>query len=213
MSLTTGTRVAVSLVRPVGRAIDWVPFAAVLVATLGLAVATGDQVRPYNLAATARLSALLLGATAGFALVDAAAGMTAATPVPRWLRQWTRTVLALAAAMAAWGAVFAVLASRSVRGAELGAGGYLLEASVCVGTGLACTAVVVRQRGADRSGAVFGAAVLLAVAAGTLFYPGRVWPLPVEPDWAPVHDAWLFFAPVPLAVLVFANRERHRQRR
>ncbi|SEQ09886.1 hypothetical protein SAMN05216188_10256 [Lentzea xinjiangensis] len=213
MSLTTNSRVAISLVRPVSRAIDWIPFAAVLVATAGLAVATGDQVRPYNLAATVRLSALLLGATAGFALVDAASDATAATPVPRWLRQWTRTVLAFAAAMAAWGVVFAVLASRSMAGTELGFGGYLLEAAVCVSAGLACTAVVVRHRGADRSAAVSGAAVLLAVAASTLFYPGRVWPLPVEPDWAPVHDGWLLFAPIPLAVLAFANRERHRQRR
>lgn len=213
MSLTTNSRVAISLVRPVSRAIDWVPFAAVLVVTIGLAAATGDQVRPYNLAATVRLSALLLGAAAGFALVDVATDATAATPVPRWLRQWTRTVLAFAAAMVAWGAVFAVLASRSMTGTELGTGGYLLEASICVSTGLACTAAVVRQRSADRSSAVFGAAVLLAVAASTLFYPGRVWPLPMEPDWVPVHDSWLFFAPVPLAVLVVANTERHRQRR
>ncbi|CCH28380.1 hypothetical protein ABZ816_28760 [Actinosynnema sp. NPDC047251] len=213
MPLTTRVRVAVCLVRPLSRAIDWGPFAAVLVALVGLAVATGDDVRPFNLAATVRLAALLLGATAGFALVDAAATVTAAVPVPRWLRQWTRTLIAALVACAAWGLVFGVLAWRSAPGSDLGAPGYALEAVVCVGFGLACTAAVARRHGTDRSAAVIGSAVLLALAAGTLFYPGRVWPLPSEPDWDSVHTAWWFALPIPLVVLVLANREARRQRR
>ncbi|MBM7772260.1 hypothetical protein JOD54_002464 [Actinokineospora baliensis] len=204
------TRVSLSLFRPVVRAVDWVPFAGVAVAAVGLAVATGGDVRPFNLAATVRLTALLLGATAGFALLDPAAAATAATPVPRWIRQWTRTLVAFGASLAVWAVAFTVLAVRSAKGAQLGTGGYLLEACVCVAAGLAVTAVLARSRGADRSIAMTGAAVLFALAAATLFYPGRVWPLPGEPDWAPVHLAWLVVLPLPVLVLAHANRDTRR---
>lgn len=197
--------VTLCLLKPIARAVDWIPFAAVVPATLALALATGDEVQSFNLAATIRLCALLLGAAAGFALVDPVAVVT---PVPRWVRQWLRTALAFAAASFAWCAVFSVLASRSAEGVDLGIGGYALEAAVCVVAGLACTAVVAFRRGGERSTGAIGAAVLLAFAASTLFYEGRVWPLPEEPDWAPVHRAWLVAAVVPVVVLTIANSRR-----
>ncbi|WP_143047065.1 hypothetical protein [Amycolatopsis xylanica] len=187
------------LVKPIGRAIDWTPFAVAVPAVLGLAFAAGGE--PVSLAATVRLGALLPGTAAGFAVVDP---LSVVTPVPRWVRQWLRTLLAFAAAAAAWCAVFGVFAVRAAPGTVTGFGGYALEAAVCVSAGLACTAVVAVRR-ADRVSGAVGAAVLLALAASTLFYEGRVWPLPEEPEWAAVHHAWLLVLPVPLMVLTLAN--------
>ncbi|WP_370944116.1 hypothetical protein AB5J62_34095 [Amycolatopsis sp. cg5] len=193
----TFARVIGRLIKPIGRAMDWTPLAVAVPAMIALAVAAG--IEPVSVAATIRLGALLLGAAAGFALVDP---VPVVTPVPRWVRQWLRTLLAFVAAAAAWCAMFAVFASRAAPGA--GFGGYALEAAVCLSAGLACTAVVVLRR-ADRVAGAVGAAVLLALAASTFFYEGRVWPLPEEPDWSAVHQGWLVALPIPVLVLTMAN--------
>lgn len=199
MSVTTIARATGCLVKPVGRAVDWVPFAVAVPAILVLALVT--EAESVTLAATVRLAALLLGAAAGFAVVDPVAVVT---PLPRWVRQWLRTTLGFAAAAVAWCAVFAVLAFRAAPGVDTGFDGYALEAAVCVSAGLACTAVVATRR-ADRMTGAVGAAVLLALAASTLFYEGRVWPLPEEPEWAAVHQAWPVAFPIPLIILTLAN--------
>ncbi|MFI9050874.1 hypothetical protein [Streptomyces sp. NPDC053427] len=197
-----------ALLLPLLRAIDWVPLIAAAVVSLGLAMATtpGSTVEPANATITLRMAGVLLGAAAGFALVDAAAVTTAVTPVPRWLRQWIRTLLVVGAAAIAWAGTFLALTARLADGTEMQTPGLVTEAAVSLLVGLACTAVAVRQR-PERMAAVIGAAALLAVAVSTLPYMEYVWPYPAGPRWDEIHQGWLSVLPAPLLALVFAHRD------
>ncbi|MEU2791637.1 hypothetical protein [Streptomyces sp. NPDC007100] len=196
------------LLGPLARAVDWTPVLATAVVSLGTAAATAPcaVVEPDSAAVTLRLAGVLLGAAAGFALVDVAAAATTATPVPRWLRQWIRTLLVTSAAAAAWAATFLVLAARTADGTQLRASGLATEAAVCLFGGLACTAVAVRRR-PERLAAVTGAAALLTIAVSTLPCVEDVWPYLGNPRWDDVHLAWLTAGLVPLPALAVAHRE------
>ncbi|MFF4951434.1 hypothetical protein [Streptomyces chattanoogensis] len=197
-----------ALLPPLIRAIDWVPVIAAAVVSLGLALATapGSTVEPSNATITLRMAAVLLGAAAGFALVDTAAVTTAVTPVPRWLRQWIRTLLVAGAAAAAWAGTYLLLTARLADGTEIQTPGLVTEAAVTLLVGLACTAIAVRQR-PERIAAVIGAAALLAVAVSTLPYMEDIWPYPTSPWWDEIHRAWLSVLPAPLLALALAHRD------
>lgn len=202
------TRISGQLLGPLIRAVDWTPVAAVASVSVGLALATtpGSPVEPDNAAITLRMAGVLLGAAAGFALVDTASATTMVVPVPRWLRQWLRLLLVAAPIAAVWAGTFLILSVRLAEGAELAAPGLATEAIVCLLTGLACTAFVVRQR-PERLAAVIGAAVLLGLAVITLPWFEAVWPYPGSPRWDKVHQVWLAVLPVPLVGLFLAHRE------
>ncbi|MFH8556232.1 hypothetical protein ACH4GP_28575 [Streptomyces celluloflavus] len=196
------------LLPPLIRAIDWVPVGAAAVVSLGLALVTtpGSAVEPANAMVTLRMAGVLLGAAAGFALVDAAAVTTAVAPVPRWLRQWIRTLLVAGAAAAAWAGTLLLLMVRLADGTEMRTPGLVTEAAVSLLIGLACTAVAVRQR-PERIAAVIGAAALLVIAVSTLPYVEDVWPYPASPRWGEIHRAWLWVLPTPLLTLALAHRD------
>ncbi|MEV7519880.1 hypothetical protein [Streptomyces sp. NPDC091371] len=201
-------RLSAPLLGPLVRAIDWIPVAAAaaVAAVLALATTPGSPVDPDNAAITLRMCGVLLGAAAGFALVDTAAATTTVVPVPRWLRQWLRLLLVAVAAGAAWTAALLLLSARLAEGTELAAAGLATEAAVSVAAGLACTALLVRRR-PERFAAVIGAAVLLGLAVGTLPWFETVWPYPGSPDWDRIHQVWLAVLPAPLLALAFAHRE------
>ncbi|MCX4791741.1 MULTISPECIES: hypothetical protein [unclassified Streptomyces] len=201
-------RLSGPLLGPLIRAIDWIPVATAAAVTIVLALATtpGSAVEPDNAAITLRMSGVLLGAASSFALVDPAEVTTTVVPVPRWLRQWLRLLLVAAATAVVWAGTFLILSTRLAEGAEMAAPGLMTEAAVCVLTGLACTAFVVRRR-PERLAAVAGAAVLLGIAVSTVPWFEEVWPYPGSARWDQIHHVWLAVLPVPVAALVLAHRE------
>ncbi|GLX93859.1 hypothetical protein [Herbidospora sp. NBRC 101105] len=176
---------AVSLAVPLARAADWLPLG--ITAPLVLA---GAWLVPAEFAgAVVRSAGAVLAAAAAFTLVDGMAATTAATPVPRWVRQWARTLMAAAAAGGGWGAAWWLAGAPGPADALAG------EAVAALLLALAGAGWAVRRaegrsggRSEGRAVALAGAAPLLAAGAGT---------------WAPVGSGW-WWAVVPLLLVVAA---------
>ncbi|MCG5217483.1 hypothetical protein [Streptosporangium sp. KLBMP 9127] len=203
-------RSAILLLRPLLRAIDWPPAATVAVCTAAVALLAfpGRDLDPFTALTLTRMAGLLFGAASAFALVDAMSVSSGALPVPRWLRQWLRTLMVLVPVTAGWGLTYAIVLARLAPGASLPLAGTALEAAVCVLAALGGAAVAVR-RSQGRQAALTGAAVLGALVVASLFLSGDLWPWPLPGDvsWEPVHRGWLAALPVVLTVLVVAHRD------
>ncbi|WP_157520334.1 hypothetical protein [Herbidospora daliensis] len=166
-----------ALALPLIRAVDWLPLAATVPAVL-----VGAWLVPAEFAvAVVRLAAALLAAAAAFTLVDAMAATTAATPVPRRVRQWARTLLAALAAGGAWTAAWWLA---GVPGSPVGPAGETVAALLLAFAGAGWAV----RRAEGRAVALAGAAPLLACGAGT---------------WAPAGVGW-WWAVGPLLLLVAA---------
>jgi hypothetical protein len=149
------------------------------------------------------LAAGVLGAGAAFALPDAMAS-TVITPVPRWVRQWLRTGLAVTPAGLIWISLY-LLAERA-SGVDL-TGFVALQAAVCGLLPVAVTAVATRRRDSP-SGALPGPVAQGVVLVGTLFLPDRSSPWSVPSgEWTAVQRAWPVALALVLVTLLLANRE------
>lgn len=205
-------RTALLLLRPLLRAADWAPLAWAAATALGLLGATAlvsGTVVTCDALVLLRLSAAVLGAAAGFCLVDPMAYGTLPLPVPRWLRMWMRTALAAGAALTAWCAALAIMIVSLPKGSSLLIGDVSLEAGTCVLAGLSGAAVAVRLRPAHgRTAALVGAAAQLALLVLTLFLTADLWmwPLQSDPRWPGAHRIWTAVLPLPLVALAVANR-------
>ncbi|TDD80115.1 hypothetical protein [Actinomadura rubrisoli] len=192
------------LIPPLARAIDWTPLCAVaLTMTTVAAIASPD---PGVLLLVLRMTAVLLGSAAAFALVDPIAASTAAVPVPRWIRQWLRCLLALAAAAAAWSPVFTVASTRST--APLPLPGLAVEAATCVAVALTGSALAVRRL-PGTAAALAGLLTQITLIACTLALPTALqpWPGVGDPHWTPAHQGWAVALPCVLALLARANTD------
>jgi hypothetical protein len=203
-------RVAIALVRPLARAISWVPLLAVtpIVPALAGLFGTIDDGLPPDLALVLlRADGLLLGAAAAYTLTDQMAASTAAVPSPRWLRQWTRTTLALTYAAAAWTGTYTIVTARST--SPLPQWDTTVEAAVCVTAGLAGAAFAVRRIPESHAAATAGAATLFTLLAASLFLPAdwSPWPGPGTPHWDTAHTGWLLAIPLTLTALAIAHRD------
>ncbi|MGC5014268.1 hypothetical protein ACLQ2R_26185 [Streptosporangium sp. DT93] len=200
-----------ALLCPLVRAIDWLPpaVAVPLVAALAAVVQPGEPVDPRLGLLVLRMAALLLGVAAAFALVDAMDTGIAAAPVPRWIRQWVRTLLAGAVAAAGWGVAYAIVAVRLAPGDVLPLPGVAVEAAGCVLAALAGAALAVRHH-PGRQAALAGMLVQLALVVA-LWLAGdagdTTWPDPGDPHWDTVHAWWSAALPLPVLVLVLAHRD------
>ncbi|GAA3012605.1 hypothetical protein [Streptosporangium longisporum] len=204
-----------ALLRPLVRATDWTPLAvaAPLTTALAAVVQPGEPVDPRLGLLVLRASAMLLGTAAAFALVDAMDTGTAATPVPRWIRQWTRTLMAAALAAAGWGVTYAIVTVRLAPGDAPPLPGTAVEAAGCVLAALAGAALAVRRH-PGRQAALAGAAVLLALTVAARLPGSAAWPEPGDPRWDVVHAWWSAALPLPVLVLAWAHRDaRERTRR
>ncbi|GAA4576755.1 hypothetical protein [Planotetraspora kaengkrachanensis] len=201
-------RSAPALVRPLTRAIDWSPLAIAgsLIVCVAALVPPGEPLGPVPALTLLRMAALLLGAAAGFALVDAMSASTAAVPVPRWVRQWARTAMALTAAGLVWGATYAIVSARLARGVAVTPSGLAVEAAVCMLVGVAGAATAVRRH-SGRQAALAGAAAQLAACVAALITGGGVWPSLGDEQWDLTHAWWLAALPLPVLVLVAAHRD------
>ncbi|MEU8192843.1 hypothetical protein AB0C10_03560 [Microbispora amethystogenes] len=206
-------RMVILLLRPLLRAVRWAPLAWASLASAAvvvLAALTRGAVVSCDAVVLARLSAGVLGATAGFGLVDPMAYDTLSTPVPRWVRMWLRTALSAGAALGAWGTTLALIVAFLPQGSPLLADDLALEAVTCVLTGLSGAAVAVRLRPRHgRAAALAGAAAQFALLSVTLFLTAELWlwPLQNDPQWPVAHRLWLVLLPLPAVCLALANRD------
>ncbi|MEU4833213.1 hypothetical protein [Streptosporangium sp. NPDC023615] len=199
---------APALLLPLARAIDWPPLAVAvpLAAALAAVVRPGEPVDPSLGLLVLRTAALLLGAAAAFALVDAMGTGTAATPVPRWVRQWARTVMAGAVAAAGWGVTYAIVAARLAPGDALPLAGTAVEAAGCVLAALAGAALAVRHH-PGRQAALAGVLVQLVLVVAARPVGDAAWPEPGAPHWDAAHVWWAAALPLFVLVLLLAHRD------
>ncbi len=198
------------LTLPLIRAIDWVPL---LVASAVVLVLTAiASPNPGTLLLMLRMSAVLLGTAGAFALVDPMAVSTVGLPCPRWIRQWLRTLLALAAIGLAWCAAVTIAAARTTSALALSS--VTAEAAVLAAVGLAGAAVAVRRLPGSIA-AFAGLICQLSLVAGTQFLHGDASPWLAVGDtrWAAIHRVWAVALFVPAAALAWANTDVVRYRR
>ncbi|GII00256.1 hypothetical protein [Planobispora takensis] len=205
----------IQLLRPVVRAVDWTPLAvAGVLALLPVSViGAGSALDPGISLILLRMTGVLLGAAAGFAVSDAMTASTAATPVPRRLRHRLRCGLAGLTAAAFWAAACAVATARLPRGGTLRVPETAVEAAACVAAGLLAASAAGRVR-QGRTAALAGMGGLLAVVAVTMAVRGpyRPWLLPDEDTWAAVHRGWLAVLVLLLVALDLTGRGPRRTR-
>jgi hypothetical protein len=206
MSVTLRARQTGLLVRPLARAVPWMPvLGAAALSGLTVLPALLREPEPHSALWGLRIAAMLLGAAASFALADRMVPVAVA-PTPRWLRQWLRTGLAVVPAATVWIGLYALV--RAVLGAGSAApGGELaVEAAVCGLTGLAGAAVAARVTAA---GALTGPATQGALVLASLFLTGSLdpWQSPGSEHWTAVHVGWSALLPVIALALIIGNRE------
>jgi hypothetical protein len=205
---------ALLLVRPLARAIDWGPLAVVSAFTAGLVslVQYGETLPGGDALVLMRICGTLLGAAAAFGLVDAMSADLGAAAVPRWVRQALRCLLPGGAAVAIWLAAFAYVLTRLPEGALFPVGDLLIEMGVCLGIALAAAATAVRLA-PGRQAAMAAVVVQLAMVLGTILLPQqvRLWPPTCGFGyWDQAHLFWLAMLPLPYLWLIFAGRDLRR---
>jgi hypothetical protein len=155
-----------------------------------------------------RITAVLMGAGASFAMVDAMAPLTV-SPTPRWVRQWLRFAVALIPATIVWGGLYLLAAAAlPVDLPALPGGDLAAEATVCYLSGLVGAAVAARV-GHTMTTALAGPATQGGLLVTTLFLPGTSspWALPGAASWADVHIGWRAAIPILVLALLAANRD------
>ncbi|MFG6200029.1 hypothetical protein [Nonomuraea sp. JJY05] len=207
-------RLALLLVRPLARAIDWGPLVMVAAFTAGLVslVEYGEALPGGDALVLMRICGTLLGAAAAFGLVDAMSADLGAAAVPRWVRQALRCLLPGGAAIAIWLAAFSYILTRLPEGALFPIGDLLIEAGVCLGIALAAAATAVRFA-PGRQAAMAAVVVQLAMVLGTILLPQqvRLWPPTCGFGyWDQAHLFWLAMLPLPYLWLIFAGRDLRR---
>lgn len=205
------TRAVPLLLRPLCHAIHWTPLivaVTLMPALAGLIAATAPVLQPDVALNLLRASMLLIGAAAAFALADEMAISAAAVPSPRWLRQWLRTAMAMAAAAAGWLATYMVVAVWPDHRVSVPLAGAALEATVGVTVGLAGAAFAVRRL-PQGHGAIAGTVTLSVAFFGSLFLRGdwSPWPRPDDPRWDTVHMGWLAALVMTVVATAIAHRD------
>ncbi len=200
------------LVPPLVRAVSWTPLAVSaplipLLAWVLAAMSGNDPLDPQMSQNLTRAAGVLLGGAAAFTLADEMAHTTAAAPVPRWLRMWVRTALAVVPAALSW--TFAYL----VADVWLAGPGHVswavagIEGATLFVVGMAGAAWAVR-RVAERHAASAGLVVLGVLLTVTAFLPGdnSAWAA-TDASWSTLQSIWLAALVVALASLAGAYRD------
>ncbi|MEV0203451.1 hypothetical protein [Nonomuraea sp. NPDC050691] len=193
----------IRLIRPVARAVDWIPLllSGLLTVVLVSVIDAGSPLGSGTALTLLRMAGPLLGAAAGFTVLDEMAASTAASPVPRVLRHRIRYVAGALTAGAWWAVACAIAVARLPGGGVLRVPGMAVEAATCVVAGL-LAATTAARRYEGKAAALIGMGALLAVFSVTLVLRGPYWPwlYPGEPAWESVHLGWA----VTLALLLVA---------
>ncbi|GAA0939177.1 hypothetical protein [Nonomuraea longicatena] len=200
----------IQLIGPLARAIDWTPLAVTgtLAVVMASVIEAGSALGVGTAFTLLRMMGVMLGAAAGFAVIDELTVSTGAVPVPRWLRQWLRCGFGGLTAGLSWGIACAVAVARLPEGGHLKVAGMAVEAAVCIAIGL-LTASIAGRTHQGKAAALAGMGALLVIVAVSLVLRGPYWPwlYPDEENWEVVHHGWLALLPLTLAALSWANRD------
>lgn len=197
---------AVLLMGPAVRMLPWVPIGvASVLSLLAMLPAMMHASAPAAPVWGLRVSAVLLGAGASFAMIDPLR-VAAVTPTPRWLRQWIRTGSVLVPAVIVWLVLFTVADTPA---AVLPGRDLAVEAAVCGLIGLVGAALAARSTDASNVTGLTGPASQAALIVGSMFLRGRgsPWPLPPAPTWPLVHRWWSLALLILVLALIAANGE------
>ncbi|WP_055482484.1 hypothetical protein [Sphaerimonospora mesophila] len=204
-----------SLLRYTIKAVDWRPLAlaAVLLAGLGLSLDpfSGHPLPVRGWVEALRISGVLLGAAAGFVLIDPLDDELGALPTPRWVRQAVRIGLAVSTSCLIWLAFYAITSWNVAPGHDGYQGGVQLEAITCVVLGLAYAGTALRYRAGTVAG-LTGASALLATLIVSLFLREEAreyspWVRPEQESWDLVHRWWIVALVAALAWLIAMSRQ------
>ncbi|MFI6597450.1 hypothetical protein ACIBHX_14445 [Nonomuraea sp. NPDC050536] len=200
----------IQLIRPVARAIDWIPLAVtgMLAVVMASVMEAGSALGVGTAFTLLRMMGVMLGAAAGFAVIDEMTVSTGATPVPRWLRQWLRCGLGGLTTGLMWGIACAIAVARLPEGGQLKVAGMAAEAAVCIAIGL-LTASIAGRMHQGKAAALAAMGGLLVIVSVSLVLRGPYWPwlYPEEENWEIVHHGWLAMLPPILAALGWASRD------
>ncbi|GLW98654.1 hypothetical protein [Microtetraspora sp. NBRC 16547] len=201
----------IQLIKPIVRAIDWIPLAATgtLAVVMAWLIDAGSPLNTGTALTLLRMMGVMLGAAAGFAVIDEMTASTAATPVPRWLRQWLRCGFGGLTAGLSWAVACAVASARLPENGGLRVAGMAVEAAVCITVGLLAASVAGRVH-QGRAAALAGTGGLLVIVSVSLVLRGPYWPwlYPQEENWEIVHWGWSAVLPPVLTALGWVSRDR-----
>ncbi|GIH71149.1 hypothetical protein Mth01_34020 [Sphaerimonospora thailandensis] len=175
------------------RAIAWAPLlvtGVLAIAMIGLLDA-GSPLDSGDSLTLLRMMGPLLGAAAGFTVLDEMAAATAANPVSRGLRHRIRCLAGGLTAGAWWAVTCAIAVARLPEGGVLRLPGMAVEAATCIVAGLLAVSVAARFY-QGRAAVLAGMGGLLGVFSVTLVLHGPYWPwlYPDRPTWEVVHYGW-----------------------
>ncbi|MEW9556386.1 hypothetical protein [Nonomuraea sp. NPDC050783] len=200
----------IQLIRPIVRAIDWIPLAVTgtLAVVMASVIEAGSTLSVGTAFTLLRMMGVMLGASAGFAVIDEMTASTDATPVPRRLRQWLRCGFGGLTAGLLWGMACAIAATRLPQGGQLRVAGMSVEAAVCIAIGL-LTASIAGRVHQGKAAALAGMGSLLVIVSVSLVLRGPYWPwlYSDEENWEIVHYGWLAMLPPVLVALNWASRD------
>ncbi|WP_127933342.1 hypothetical protein [Nonomuraea polychroma] len=197
----------IQLIRPIVRAIDWIPLAVTgtLAVVMASVIEAGSTLSVGTAFTLLRMMGVMLGAAAGFAVIDEMTASTDATPVPR---QWLRCGFGGLTAGLLWGMACAIAATRLPQGGQLRVAGMAVEAAVCIAIGL-LTASIAGRMHQGKAAALAGMGSLLVIVSVSLVLRGPYWPwlYPDEENWEIVHYGWLAVLLPVLVALNWASRD------
>ncbi|MER5424026.1 hypothetical protein [Streptosporangium roseum] len=200
----------IQLIRPIARAIDWLPLAVtgMLAVVMASVIEAGSPLGVGTAFTLLRMMGVMLGAAAGFAVIDEMTASTGAAPVPRWLRQWLRYGFGGLTAGLLWGIACAIAVARLPEGGQLKVAGMAVEAAVCIAIGLLSASVAGRMH-QGKAAALAGMGGLLVIVSVSLVLRGPYWPwlYPEEENWEIVHYGWVAVLPPVLAALGWESRD------
>ncbi|MEU1725791.1 hypothetical protein [Nonomuraea sp. NPDC005692] len=199
----------IQLIRPIARAIDWIPLAVTgtLAVVMASVIEAGAALGVGTAFTLLRMMGVVLGAAAGFAVIDEMTASTGAAPVPRWLRQWLRCGFGGLSAGLFWGIACAVAVARLPAGGELRVAGMAVEAAVFA-IGLLSASVAGRMH-QGKAAALAGMGGLVVILSVSLVLRGPYWPwlYPEEENWEIVHYGWVAVLPPVLVALGWESRD------
>ncbi len=198
------TTILYPLLRPVARAVRWLPLLAggVLgLAVVAVPVALTSRLTGTQLTDLVRAAATCVALGTAFLLDDPAARSTPTVPVARLTRNLVRVAVAVPA-IALWWAVTLSTTPHLRRGA------LTVEAAALVAAALALAATIARYTG-DGTAGVYAAPAVLVLGAVVWFLPRPVAlaATPDDPHWTVAHHRWAVVLGLAVVAFVWASRE------
>lgn len=204
-------RQAVRLLRPMVRAVNWVPVAPA--GTLALLavwlIARDDLAGLEERIVAVRIAAVLLALSMAFVLDDTTAELSASTPSPLLLRRSVRVLLMLLPTAILWiGVLWVMVRAPLTEPSSLPIVALTLELGAVVMITMAMAAVLIRWGSSDLGGLPASAALLgLTLVSWLMPEDTRLWVYPGQANWTAAHVWWGVILVAGLVVFVWSSLE------